>query len=78
MEIRARDLDREVYQNPDSDRHLFPSEKFNDNMADDLEMIAVSKQSISFLPQKEADRTDHQPFKQKREPLAKIVCEDGR
>ena len=74
VEIRARDIDRQVYQDTDSDRHLFPSEKIFDNVTDDLEMIAVSKQSISFLPQKEADRTDHQPFNQETEPLATILC----
>ena len=64
MESRARDLDREMYQDPNSDRYLIPSEKVFDNAADDLETIAVSKQSISLLPQKEEVRTDLQPFKQ--------------
>ena len=52
VETRARDLDREVYQDPDSDRYLIPSEGVFDNAADDLETIAVSKRSISLLPQK--------------------------
>ena len=39
-----------------------------------LETIAVSKRSISLLPQKEVVRTDLQPFKQKTQPLAKIWC----
>ena len=52
VETRARDLDREVYQDPDSDRYLIPSEKVFDNAAYDLETIAVSKRSISLLPQK--------------------------
>ena len=43
VETRARDLDREVNQDPDSDRYLVPSEKVFDNAADDLETIAVSK-----------------------------------
>ena len=64
VETRARDLDREVYQDPDSDRYLIPSERVFDNAADDLETIAVSKRSISLLPQKEVVRTDLQPFKQ--------------
>ena len=72
VETRARDLDREVYQDPDSDRYLTPSERVFDNAADDLETIAVSKQSISLLPQKEVVRTDLQPFKQETQPLAKI------
>ena len=72
VETRARDLDREVYQDPDSDRYLIPSERVFDNAADDLETIAVSKRSISLLPQKEVDRTDLQPFKQETQPLAKI------
>ena len=72
--IRARDLDREVYQDPDSDRYLIPSERVFDNAADDLETIAVSKRSISLLPQKEVVRTDLQPFKQETQPLAKIWC----
>ena len=74
VETRARDLDREMYQDPDSDRYLIPSEKVFDNAADDLETIAVSKRSISLLPQKEIVRIDVQPFKQKTQPLAKIWC----
>ena len=74
VETRARDLDREVYQDPNSDRYLIPSEKVFDNAADDLETIAVSKCSISLLPQKEVVRTDLQPFKQETQPLAKIWC----
>ena len=74
VETRARDLDREVYQDPDSHRYLIPSERVFDNAADDLETIAVSKRSISLLPQKEVVRTDLQPFKQETQPLAKIWC----
>ena len=74
VETRARDLDREVYQDPDSDRYLIPSERVFDNAADDLETIAVSKRSISLLPQKEVIRTELQPFKQETQPLAKIRC----
>ena len=74
VENRARDLDREVYQDPDSDRYLIPGERVFDNAADDLETIAVSKRSISMLPQKEVFRTDLQPFKQETQPLAKIWC----
>ena len=74
VENRARDLDREVYQDPDSDRYLIPSERVFDNTADDLETIAVSKRSISMLPQKEVVRTDLQPFTQETQPLAKIWC----
>ena len=74
VETRARDLDREVYQDPDSDRYLIPSERIFDNAADDLETIAVSELSISLLPQKEVVRTDLQPFKQETQPLAKIWC----
>ena len=74
VETRARDLDREVYQDPDSDRYLIPSERVFDNAADDLETIAVSKRSMKLLPQKEVVRTDLQPFKQETQPLAKIWC----
>ena len=74
VETRARDLDREVYRDPDSDRYLIPSERVFDNAADDLETIAVSKRSISLLPQKEVVRTDLQPFEQETQPLAKIWC----
>ena len=74
VETRARDLDREVYQDPDSDRYLIPGERVFDNAADDLETIAVSKRSINLLPQKEVVRTDLQPFKQETQPLAKIWC----
>ena len=52
VETRARDLDREVYQDPDSDRYLIPSERVFDNAADDLQTLAVSKRSISLLPEK--------------------------
>ena len=74
VETRARDLDREVYQDPDSDRYLIPGERVFDNAADDLETIAVSKSSISLLPQKEVVRTDLQPFEQETRQLAKIWC----
>ena len=74
VETRTRDLDREVYQDPDSDRYLIPSERVFDNAADDLETIAVSKRSISLLPQKEVVRTDLLPFEQETQPLAKIWC----
>ena len=50
VETRARDLDREVYQDPGSDRYLIPGERVFDNAADDMETIAVSKRSISLLP----------------------------
>ena len=52
VETRARDLDREVYEEPDSDRYLIPGERVFDNAAGDLETIAVSKRVISLLPQK--------------------------
>ena len=74
VETRAIDLDREVYQDPDSDRYLYPSEIVFDNADDDLEMIAVSKCSTRLLPQKEAVRTDLQPFKEETDPLAKTWC----
>ena len=74
VKARAKDLDREVYQDPDSDRYLIPGERVFDNAADDLETIAVSRRSISLLPQKEVVRTDLQPFKQETQPLAKILC----
>ena len=74
METRARDLDREIFQDPDSDRYLIASERVFDNAADDLETIAFSKRSICLLPQKEVVRTDLQPFRQETQPLAKIWC----
>ena len=74
IESRVRDLDRKVYQDPDSERYMAPSERVFDNAADDLEMIAVSKRSMSLLPQNETVRTDLQPFRQETEPLAKIWC----
>ena len=72
MESRARDLDRELHQVPDSHRYLLRSETVFDNAADDLETIEVSKRSMSLLPQKEVVRIDLQPFRQETEPLAKI------
>ena len=74
VETRARYLDREMYQDPDSDRYLIPSEKVFDNASDDLETISVSKRSISLLPQKKVVRTDLQPFEQETQLLAKIWC----
>ena len=74
VETRVRDLDREVYQGPDSDRYLITGEIVFDIAADDLETITVSKRSISLLPQKEVVRTDLQPFEQETQPLAKIWC----
>ena len=73
VETRARDLDREVYQDPDSDRYLIPGERVF-NAADDLETIAVSKRSISLFPKKEVVRTDLQPFNQETQPVEKIWC----
>ena len=52
VETRASNLDREVYQDPDSDRYLIPGERVFDNAAYDLEAIAASKRSVSLLPQK--------------------------
>ena len=52
VETRAIDLDRELDQDLDSDRYLLRSEMVFDNAADNLETIAVSKQSVSLLPQK--------------------------
>ena len=72
VETRGRNSDREVYQDHDSDRPLFLSEKVFNNTVDDLEMIAVSRSSMRLLPQKEAVRIDLQPFKQETVPLAKI------
>ena len=74
LETRARGLDREVYQDPDSDRYLIPGERVFGNAADDLETLAISKRSMSLLPQKEVVRTDLQPFEQETQPLAKIWC----
>ena len=72
VETRARDL--KVYQDPDSVHYRRPGERVFDNAADDLETIAVSKRSISLLPQKQVVRTDLQPFEQETQPLAKIWC----
>ena len=74
VETPARDLDRELHQDPNSDRYLLRSETVFDNAADDLETIAVSKRSMSLLPQKKVVRTDLQPFRQETEPLAKVWC----
>ena len=57
VETRARDLDREVYHDADSDRYLLRRETVFDNAADDLETINESKRSMSLLPQKEVVRT---------------------
>ena len=39
-----------------------------------METIAVSKRSMSMLPQKEVVRTDLQPFELETQPLARIWC----
>ena len=57
VETRARDLDRELHQDLDSDRYLLRSDTVFDNAADDLETLAISKRSISLLPQKEVIRS---------------------
>ena len=74
METRARDLYRELHQDPEGDRYLLRSETTFDNAADDLETIAVSKRSMSLLHQKKVVRTDLQRFRQETEPLVKIWC----
>ena len=63
-----------MYQHPDSDQYLFPSEKVFDNRSDDLKMIAVSKRLTSLLLQKETIRVDLELLKQETKPLAKIWC----
>ena len=74
VKTRTRDLDREVYFDPNSDRYLFPSEKIFENAADDLEIIAVSNYSMSLLRQEEAVRIDLEQFKEDTQPLAKNWC----
>ena len=74
METRARDLDRELHQDPNIDRYLLRSETVFDNAAVDLETVAVSKRLMSLLPQKEMVRIDLQPFRQETEPLSKFWC----
>ena len=41
VKTRARNLDREVYHDPDGDRFLIPGERVFDNAAVDLETLAV-------------------------------------
>ena len=48
VETRGRDLDRELHRDPDSDCYLFLCESVFDNTADDLEMKALSKRSMSL------------------------------
>ena len=43
VETRARELDRELHQDPDSDRYLLRSETVFNNAAVDLKTVAVSK-----------------------------------
>ena len=43
VETRPRDLDREAYHDPDSDRYLERIERVFENAAEGLETIAVSK-----------------------------------
>ena len=48
VETRARDFDRELNRDPDSDCYLFLCGRVFDNTADDLEMTALSKRSMSL------------------------------
>ena len=48
------------------------SDKVFDNATDDLEMIAVSRSSMSLLLQKKAVRISVEPFEQETKPLTKI------
>ena len=73
-ELSELAIHTELYQDPDSDRYLLRSKTVFDNAADGLETLAVSKWSMSLLPQKEVIRTDLQAFRHETEPLAKFWC----
>ena len=78
METRARDSDKEVHQDSDSDCYLFPKEKVFVNAVDDWEMIAVSKRSMSLLPQKEALRIELNHLKRRQSHGQRFIVFAGR
>ena len=75
VERKQRGLDRERHQDPDRDRYS-SDEKGTvvDMAADELELIAVSKQPTRLLPNATVVRTNLETSVQEATPLKKIWC----
>ena len=75
VERKQRGLDREMHQDPDRDRYTSDEEgTVEDNAADELELIAVSKRPTRLLPHGTVVRTNLEPSVQEETPLKKIWC----
>ena len=75
VDWKQRGQDREMHQDPDRDRYTSDEEgTVVDNAADELELIAVSKQPTRLLPHGTVVRTNLEPSVQEATPLKKIWC----
>ena len=75
VDWKQRGLDRETHQDPDRDRYTSDEEgTVEDNAADELELIAVSKRPTRLLPHGTVVRTNLEPSVQEATPLKKIWC----
>ena len=75
VEWKQRGLDRDMHQDPDRDRYIFDEEgTVDDNAADELELIAVSKRPTRLLPHATVVRTNLEPSVHEATPLKKIWC----
>ena len=75
VDWKQRGLDRELHQYPDRDRCTSDEEgTVEDNAADALELIAVSKRPTRILPHGTVVRTNPEPSIQEATPLKKIWC----
>ena len=75
VEWKQRGLDREKHQDPDRDRFTSDEEGTEvGNAVDELEQIAVSKQSTRLLPHATVVPTNLEPSVQEATPLKKIWC----
>ena len=75
VDWKQRGLNRETHQDPDRDRYTSDEEGTAvDNVADELELIAVSKRPTRLLPHGTVVRTNLEPSVQEATPLKKIWC----
>ena len=75
VEWKQRGLDREIHQDPDSDRYTSDEEgTVVDNAADEFELIAVWRRPIRLLRHGTVVRTNLEPSVQEATPLKKIWC----
>ena len=66
VEWNQRGLDREIHQDPDRDRYTSDEQG---TVADELELIAVSKLPTILLPHATVVRTNLEPLEQEATPL---------